>query len=169
MERNAWNPELGSYTSTLRGSELDAALLLIPWYGFAPASSERVRGTVRAIRERLGAPGGLVRRYLDGESPGEGAFGICSFWAAEALALGAGTVDEAAAAFAAVCAHANDVGLFAEEIDPATGEAIGNFPQAFTHVGLVNAALSLEERLRGGEPRPGVARRVGDDRAEVLR
>jgi GH15 family glucan-1,4-alpha-glucosidase len=80
-------------------------------------------------------------------SPEEGAFGICSFWAAEYLARGGGTVDEARSVFETLCGYANGVGLFAEEIDPETGAALGNFPQAFTHVGLINAALSLSSRL----------------------
>jgi GH15 family glucan-1,4-alpha-glucosidase len=152
VEEHAWNGELGSYVSRLGGSELDAALLLLAWYGFEDARSERMRATYRRIRERLGAGGGLLYRYRSADSPGEGAFGICSFWGAEVLALGAGTVDEARDVFERLCGFSNDVGLFAEEIDPATGEALGNFPQAFTHVGLVNAALSLEQRLRGEKP-----------------
>ena len=75
------------------------------------------------------------------------AFGVCGFWGAEYLALGGGTLEEARRAFDELCGFANDVGLFAEEIDPATGEGLGNFPQAFTHVGLINAALSLVRRI----------------------
>jgi GH15 family glucan-1,4-alpha-glucosidase len=152
VEEHAWNGELGSYVSRLGGSELDASLLLMAWYGFEDARSERMRATYRRIRERLGAAGGLLYRYRSGDSPGEGAFGICSFWGAEILALGAGTADEARDVLERLCGFSNDVGLFAEEIDPATGEALGNFPQAFTHVGLVNAALSLAQRLRGEKP-----------------
>jgi GH15 family glucan-1,4-alpha-glucosidase len=152
VEEHAWNPGLGSYASRLGGSELDAALLLIPWYGFQGAGSERMRATYRAIREQLGARDGLLYRYRSDDSPGEGAFGICSFWGAEVLALGAGSADEARGTFERLCGFANDVGLFGEEIDPDTGEALGNFPQAFTHVGLINAALSLDRRLRGEEP-----------------
>ncbi len=159
VEENAWNPELGSYVSRLGGAELDAALLLIPWYGFEDAGSARMRATYRRIRERLGARDGLLYRYRSGDSPGEGAFGICSFWGAEVLALGAGSVGEAQGTFERLCGFANDVGLFAEEVDPDTGAALGNFPQAFTHVGFINAALSLEQRLRGEEPlSPGKAR-----------
>jgi GH15 family glucan-1,4-alpha-glucosidase len=152
VEERAWNQELGSYTSRLGGSELDAALLLMAWYGFEDAGSERMRSTCQRIRERLGARDGLLYRYRNGDSPGEGAFGICSFWGAEVLALGAGSADEAREAFERLCGFANDVGLFGEEIDPDTGEVLGNFPQAFTHVGLINAALSLARRLRGEEP-----------------
>ncbi len=169
VEEHAWNPELGSYVSRLGGSKLDAALLLIPWYGFEEAGSERMRATYRRIRERLGARDGLLYRYRSDDSPGEGAFGICSFWGAEVLALGAGTVGEARDTFERLCGFANDVGLFGEEVDPETGEALGNFPQAFTHVGLINAALSLEQRLRGEEPLSAGRAREAPKVAEVRR
>jgi GH15 family glucan-1,4-alpha-glucosidase len=152
VEREAWNSALGSYVSWLEGDDVDADLLLLPWYGFEPADSERMRGTYRRIRERLGAGDALLYRYRTGESPGEGAFGICSFWAAEYLAMGGGTVEEAQELFERLCDYANDVGLFGEEVDPATGAVLGNFPQAFTHVGLINAALSLTKRLAGEAP-----------------
>jgi GH15 family glucan-1,4-alpha-glucosidase len=128
-----------------------------------------MRATYRRVRERLGAGDGLLYRYRGGESPGEGAFGICGFWGAELLALGAGTADEARDLFERLCGHANDVGLFAEQIDPETGEALGNFPQAFTHVGLVNAALSLDRRLRGETPvEHDVAVRAASASAEAV-
>src|SRR5262249_22171285 len=100
------------------------------------------------VRELLGCGNGLLYRYRNRDSPGEGAFGICSFWGAEYLALGGGSADEAERALAEVVSHANDVGLFAEEIEPDSGVALGNFQQAFTHVGLINAAVTLERRLR---------------------
>jgi GH15 family glucan-1,4-alpha-glucosidase len=106
-----------------------------------------MRSTCARIHQRL-AHDSLVYRYQtttdDGLPPGEGAFGICSFWAVECLARG-GDVIGATAAFERLLACANDVGLFAEEVDPETGAALGNFPQAFTHVGLINAALTLAE------------------------
>jgi GH15 family glucan-1,4-alpha-glucosidase len=151
VERRAWNPSLESYVSWLDGHDVDADLLLLPWYGFEPPDSGRMRGTYRRIRERLGA-GPLLYRYRTGESPGEGAFGVCCFWAAEYLAMGGGTVDEARALFERLCDYGNDVGLFGEEIDPGTGAVLGNFPQAFTHVGLINAALSLAKRMAGEAP-----------------
>jgi GH15 family glucan-1,4-alpha-glucosidase len=147
VTERAWNPALGSYVARLGGDELDASLLLLSWYGFEAASSERMKSTYTRIRERLGAGGDLLYRYRTTDSPGEGAFGICSFWGAEFLALGGGTAAEAQVAFGRLCGYANDVGLFAEEIDPVTGDPRGNFPQAFTHVGLINAALSLVQRL----------------------
>ncbi|MEZ0230896.1 MAG: glycoside hydrolase family 15 protein [Planctomycetota bacterium] len=143
IREGAWNEKLGSYVSTLGGDELDASLLLLAWYGFEPADSPRMRATRARIREHLGAPGGLLYRYKNADSPGEGAFGLASFWDVEYLALGGGSPEEAEGLFLELLGHANDVGLFAEEIDPATGAAVGNFPQAFTHVGVINAALSL--------------------------
>ncbi len=153
VEERAWNPRLQSYTAQLDGDKLDASTLLLSWYGFEPAASKRMRLTYARIRERLGAGEGLLYRYRLTETPEEAAFGICSFWGAEYLALGGGTHDEARELFGILCGYANEVGLYAEEIDPATGDAVGNFPQAFTHVGLINAALSLSERERGEEPR----------------
>jgi GH15 family glucan-1,4-alpha-glucosidase len=152
VETRGWNQALGSYVAQLDGDDLDATLLLLPWYGFEDAASPRMRGTYRRVRERLGAGGALLYRNRTGEPPCEGAFGICSFWGAEYLALGGGTVEDAREQFERLCSHANDVGLFAEEIDPATGAALGNFPQAFTHVGLINAAVTLSRRLEGASP-----------------
>ncbi|HEX5387288.1 MAG TPA: glycoside hydrolase family 15 protein [Gemmatimonadales bacterium] len=156
VESRAWSPELQSYVAELDGERVDATLLLFAWYGFAPAASDRMRGTYRCIRERLGAgpDNVLLRRYhyeVDGK-PAEGAFGVCGFWGAEYLALGGGTVDEACELFERLCGYANDVGLFAEEIDPSTGAALGNFPQAFTHLGVINAALSIVRRREGEAP-----------------
>jgi GH15 family glucan-1,4-alpha-glucosidase len=108
-----------------------------------------MRGTLARVRERLGA-NGLLYRYLDEDDglPGaEGAFGICGFWGVEARAL-EGDVAAARSDFERLLSFGNDVGLFAEEIDPEDGAALGNFPQAFTHVGLINAAVTLA-RLQG--------------------
>jgi GH15 family glucan-1,4-alpha-glucosidase len=142
-----WNARIGSYVSVLDGDAVDAALLLASWYGFEDAESARMRGTFARIVRDLGAGPGLLYRYPASRDVGEGAFGICSFWAAEHLARGGGTLEEASAWFEAAVRYRSDLGLFAEEVDPATGEALGNFPQAFTHVGLVNAALSIQERI----------------------
>jgi len=152
VNARGWNPAMGSYVAQLDGGRLDATLLLLPWYGFEDAGSDRMRATYARVRETLGAGEALLYRYRTEDSPGEGAFGICSFWGAEYLALGGGTPGEARAVFERLCGYANDVGLFAEEIDPATGAALGNFPQAFTHVGLINAAVSLARRLEGAPP-----------------
>jgi GH15 family glucan-1,4-alpha-glucosidase len=165
VETRAWNSTLNSYVAQLDGDRLDASLLLLPWYGFEKASSQRMRHTYARIREQLGAGGGLLYRYRTEDSRGEGAFGICGFWGAEYLALGGGTAEEAEVAFGRLCGFANDVGLFAEEVDPATGRALGNFPQAFTHVGLINAALSLTRRLRGEDSVRAEGRAQASERA----
>jgi GH15 family glucan-1,4-alpha-glucosidase len=145
IETNAWNRELGGYTSVLGGRELDASVLLMSWYGFHPASSWRMRATYRRICERLGVAPGLFYRYDDSRDKGEGAFWLCSFWAVEYLAMGGGSLRDARALLDAACRYANDVGLMAEEVDVLTGELRGNFPQAYTHVGLISAAVSLVE------------------------
>ncbi len=148
VEERGYNEELESYVSVFGGQQVDASLLLMPLHGYTEADSERMRGTVRLIEERLGHDG-LVYRYShevdDGLPPGEGAFGICSFWAVSVAAM-QGHHDEAREKFEQILSYANDVGLLAEEIEPETGEALGNFPQAFTHIGLIHAALALESR-----------------------
>jgi len=154
IEARGFNQRLGSYVSVYGGDGLDASLLLLARHGFVDPRSQRARGTRDAVLDRLGANGLLYRyRGVDDGLPGdEGAFGICSFWAVDAYAL-AGEIEAAEALFQAVLARANDVGLFAEQIDPADGSALGNFPQAFTHVGLIDAALVLEA-ARSNEERP---------------
>jgi GH15 family glucan-1,4-alpha-glucosidase len=148
IEARGYSERLGSYTRTFDGDEMDASLLTLPLYGYIDGAHPRMRSTCARIREKLGR-GSLVYRYEaateDGFPAGEGAFGICSFWAVECMAR-SGQVEAAEEAFAQLLTHANDLGLFAEEIDPDTGAALGNFPQAFTHVGLINAALALAER-----------------------
>jgi GH15 family glucan-1,4-alpha-glucosidase len=154
IEVHGYNGRIGSYTRTFDGEEMDASLLTLPLYGYMEGRHPRMRSTCASIREKL-ARDGLIYRYEsdtdDGLPPGEGAFGICSFWAVECVARG-GDVEGAKRAFERVLTYANDVGLFAEEIDPETGAALGNFPQAFTHIGLINAALTLAERRRESVP-----------------
>lgn len=147
VHERAWNPALNSYTSTLDGQDLDASLLLMAYYGFESADSDRMRATYAAIRQTLRANDHLIYRYRSG--PDEGAFGICSFWEVDYLALGGGTVEHAQRLFEDILQYKNDVSLYAEEIDPRNGNALGNFPQAFTHIGLISAALSITERLKG--------------------
>ncbi|MBX6363335.1 MAG: glycoside hydrolase family 15 protein [Gemmatimonadetes bacterium] len=148
IETRGFSERLGSYVSTFDGDDVDASLLQLANFQYADAASPRMRGTYRRVRSALG-DGPLLYRYLavDGLPPGEGAFGICAFWATECRAR-AGDVDGAVADLERLLGYANDVGLFAEEIDPATGAALGNFPQAFTHIGLINAALTIA-RMRG--------------------
>ena len=145
IEAHGYNERIGSYTRTFDGEEMDASLLTLPLYGYAEGTDPRMRSTCARIHEKL-ARDGLVYRYEtgtdDGLPPGEGAFGICSFWAVECVASG-GNIKAATQTFEQLLAYANDVGLFAEELDPDTGAALGNFPQAFTHIGLINAALTL--------------------------
>ena len=150
IENQAWNESLQSYVSVLGGDSVDSTLLRIPWYGFEEAHSPRMKSTYHRIRKELGAGDSLLFRYRS--QPPEGAFGICGFWAVEYLALGGGTLQEAHQLFDRLLKYGNDLGLFAEEIDPGTGEALGNFPQAFTHIGLISAALTLEEKERGESP-----------------
>ena len=146
IRTRAWNPGLQSYVSTLDGDRMDSTLLRLSWYGLESADSQRMLSTYQKVRERLGAGDGLLYRY--NRSPHEGAFGICGFWEVEHLAL-AGELDRAHDLFSGLLSYANDLGLFSEEIDPETGDALGNFPQAFTHIGLISAALTLAERERG--------------------
>lgn len=143
-----YDPELGAFVRAPGTRELDAALLAIPLVDFLPGSDPRVVGTIDAIRTHL-SRGDLVYRYLgpDGIPGGEGAFVICSFWLVEALAH-IGRIDEAHEIFERVLHRRNDLGLLSEEIDPETGEFLGNFPQAFSHIGLINAALTLSRHTR---------------------
>ncbi len=143
IETRGFNEALGSYVSTFDGERLDASLLLLSVYGYADPKGERMQGTYARLAERLGRDG-LFYRFAgaDGGWPREGTFGICSFWAVEHL-VRAGQVEQARRQFEDVLSYANDVGLFAEMIEAETGDARGNFPQAFTHVGLINAALAL--------------------------
>ena len=143
----AWNERMQSYVSVLDGDQLDASLLLLSWYGFEKADSPRMQSTYRAIRQSLGTKDGLLYRYKT--DPPEGTFAICSFWEAEFLALGGGTIREAGSLLTQLNRYRNDVGLYGEEIDAQNGAALGNFPQAFTHVGLIGAALSLDQRQKG--------------------
>ncbi|HZZ83060.1 MAG TPA: glycoside hydrolase family 15 protein [Anaeromyxobacteraceae bacterium] len=146
VDARAWNPALQSYTAGLGGDRLDASLLLLPWYGYCAPDTPRMRATWRRLSTALSAGGALLYRYPESVDAGEGAFGICSFWAVEHLALGGGSLEEAELRMERLLQLRNELGLLAEEVDPATLGALGNFPQAFTHVGLVNAALSLETR-----------------------
>jgi GH15 family glucan-1,4-alpha-glucosidase len=151
IEERAWNDRLQSYADVLDGDGVDATLLRIPWYGFEEAGSQRMRSTYKKVCEHLSAGNGLLFRYR--RNPQEGAFGICGFWEVEYLALGGGTLEKAYQHFESLLKFGNDLGLFAEEIDPGSGEALGNFPQAFTHIGLISAALTLAEEERGaGHP-----------------
>ncbi|MDP9365641.1 MAG: glycoside hydrolase family 15 protein, partial [Chloroflexota bacterium] len=140
----------------LGGGGLDASLLALPLRRVVAADHPRMAATTAAIGERLGAGGGLLFRYLPDRSPDglagqEGAFLLCSFWLVDNLAL-QGRLDEAHALFEALCARANPLGLLPEQIDPASGSFLGNFPQAFSHIGLISSAVNLTTATGGGEP-----------------
>jgi GH15 family glucan-1,4-alpha-glucosidase len=147
--REAFDPGRNAFMQYYGAQTLDASTLLIPLVGFLPADDPRVVGTVDAIQREL-VEDGLVRRYradetmreIDGLPPGEGAFLPCSFWLVDNLAL-LGRRDEAQALFERLLSLRNDLGLLAEEYDTAAGRLVGNFPQAFSHVGLVNSAFNL--------------------------
>jgi GH15 family glucan-1,4-alpha-glucosidase len=142
----AYNRDLGAFTQSYGAKELDASLLLIPMVGFLPSSDPRIRGTVEAIEKHL-MPDGLVQRYQteridDGLPPGEGAFLACSFWMVSALNM-LGRKRDAERLFERLLVIRNDVGLLAEEYDTKTKRLLGNFPQALSHIALVNAAMEL--------------------------
>ncbi|CAL9411940.1 glycoside hydrolase family 15 protein [Streptomyces sp. enrichment culture] len=142
-----YDPVRNTFTQYYGSRELDASLLLVPRVGFLPPDDPRVVGTVDAVGAEL-TRDGLVRRYstegrqVDGLPGGEGTFLVCSFWYADALHA-TGRTKEARELFERLVGLANDVGLLAEEYDPVSGHQLGNFPQAFSHVGLVNTALAL--------------------------
>ncbi len=147
---NAWNDEKQAFTQSFGSDELDASVLLMPLVGFLPATDEQLVSTVATIRRELTVDG-LVLRYrphedgkVDGLPPGEGVFLPCSFWLADVLTL-QGKVDEGRELFERLLDLRNDVGLLSEEYDPVAGRQLGNFPQAFTHLALVNTAIVLGE------------------------
>ncbi len=147
-----YDPDRGAFTWFYGSSALDAALLMMPLVGFLPATDPRVTGTVEAIQRELLADG-FVKRYqaevnshVDGLEGGEGAFLPCTFWLADNLVL-QGRVKEAKELFQCLLAIRNDVGLLSEEYDPENKTMLGNFPQAFTHVSLINTALNLTSTM----------------------
>jgi len=144
--RAGFDADTQAFVQYAGAKDVDASLLFIPMVGFLPPDDPRVIGTIRAIEERL-LVGGLVQRYaprpsVDGLPVGEGAFLACSFWLADCYAL-QGRRDDAIFLFERLVSLANDVGLLAEEYDPRTRRFVGNFPQAFSHVALVNTAHNL--------------------------
>ncbi|HEY6451580.1 MAG TPA: glycoside hydrolase family 15 protein [Steroidobacteraceae bacterium] len=144
--RHGFNPKIGAFVQSYGSSELDASVLLLPLVGFLPPADARVRSTIEAIERHLMADG-FIRRYRtsaggDGLPPGEGAFLACSFWFADNLVL-LGRQADARALFERLLGLCNDVGLLAEEYDPLDKRLIGNFPQAFSHIAIVNTAHNL--------------------------
>ena len=154
-----FDQELGSFVQSYGAKQLDASLLLLPSVGFLPVSDPRIKGTVAAIERRL-LRNGFVMRYDtenadDGLPPGEGAFLACSFWLADVYILQDRAAD-AVRLFKRLVGLANDVGLLSEEYDPRTERLVGNFPQAFSHVALVNSAYNLTRATKPVEQRAQV-------------
>jgi GH15 family glucan-1,4-alpha-glucosidase len=145
-----WSETAQAFAQAFDSDDLDASVLMMPIVGFIDPRDPRMLATLDAVETRLTDSNGLVYRYLapDGLEGDEGTFLLCTFWLAHARAL-AGQVDEATAVFERAAAYVNDVGLLAEEVDPATGELLGNFPQAFSHIGLVNAAWAISQAEEG--------------------
>jgi alpha,alpha-trehalase len=146
----AWNPELRAITASPGKTVLDASVLTLPLRRVVEASHPRMVATTEAIRSRLGAGSGLLYRYNpdefdDGLTGKEGAFVLCSFWLVDNLA-NQGKLEEAQELFDSLCSRTNDLGLLPEQIDPGSGDFLGNYPQAFSHVGLISSAFNLARR-----------------------
>jgi GH15 family glucan-1,4-alpha-glucosidase len=158
--RRGFHARRGVFTQHYDSDQLDASLLLIPLVGFLPPTDDRVVQTVHAIRREL-TRDGLVHRYLpessakvDGLPPGEGTFLPCSFWLVDCLFL-LGEEDEARALFQHLLTLRTPLGLLAEEFDPSAGRLVGNFPQALSHVALINSAQNLSRRVSPAKERSG--------------
>jgi GH15 family glucan-1,4-alpha-glucosidase len=147
-----WSEEAGAYTQSFGSRALDASALLLAIMGFLPGSDPRLHATIDAIERDLSDTRGLIYRYRgdDGFDQPEGTFLLCTFWLAHALAL-TGQIDRARDTLNRAASYATDLGLFAEQVDPATGELLGNFPQAFSHLGLINAAQALADAEAGAD------------------
>jgi GH15 family glucan-1,4-alpha-glucosidase len=164
-----YDADRGSFVQAYGSRQLDASLLMMTPVGFLPAADARVRGTIAAIEREL-VVGGLVQRYDttatdDGLPPGEGAFLPCSFWLADNLAL-LGRTEEARVMFDRLLRLANDVGLLAEEYDPRVCRQVGNFPQAFSHVSLIDTAFNLSHVAKPAEERAATGLAADDARIE---
>jgi GH15 family glucan-1,4-alpha-glucosidase len=158
-----WNERVGAYTGAFDSDELDASVLIMPLVGFLPADDPRMRSTMDVIERQLSRDG-LLRRWDDDPA----GFVICSFWLASCLAL-AGDRDRAGRLFEQLASRVNDLGLFAEQIDQSTGEQLGNFPQAFSHIGLMYAAGRLTEADEAQAERPPKPVPTGAGRTEGVR
>lgn len=147
---HGWSEREQAFVQHFGTDRIDASALLMPLVGFLPIGEPRMQSTIEAVVRELGQ-GGLLRRYSggDGLEGSEGAFLLCSFWLVDCLTL-SGRIDEACSLFETLRGYANHLGLYSEQIDPSTHELLGNFPQAFTHIGFVNSALLLGQAL-GGE------------------
>lgn len=148
-----WSDKLGAFRQALDEDALDATALMIPMLNFLPAMDPRVRSTVRAIQNELTDESGFVYRYRrdDGLGSSEGTFLLCSFWLVNNLAMQR-QLGPARDLFERLTAHGNDLGLFSEELDPKSGDLLGNFPQAFTHLAIINAAAHIERAAENRGP-----------------
>jgi GH15 family glucan-1,4-alpha-glucosidase len=145
IEEEGVDPASGAFVQAFGGSALDASALLIPLRRFLPPDDARVRATLERIEREL-SRNGLVYRYRhidDGLPAGEACFVLCSFWLVDNLVL-TGQVQRGRELFERLLNYANDLGLLSEEVDPTSGELLGNFPQAFSHMGLINSAIQLQ-------------------------
>jgi GH15 family glucan-1,4-alpha-glucosidase len=149
IQRDSFSPARHSYLARPGEDSVSARLLLLPWYGFDLATSDRMRGTWDRIQAELGAPGGGF--YEEAATAGRGAVAAAGFWAAEYLAMGGGAVEEALGVFESQLQFASNLGLLGERLDPWSGAALDRFPFAGSHVGLINAALTLSRRLEQEE------------------
>jgi GH15 family glucan-1,4-alpha-glucosidase len=141
-----WSDRAQAFTQSFGSDDLDASNLMMPLVGFLPADDPRILATIDATAAQLTDERGLVYRYRshDGLEGEEGTFLLCTFWLAQAMAV-AGQPARARQVFERAAAFVNDVGLLSEEVDPVSGELLGNFPQAFSHIGLVNAAWAISQ------------------------
>jgi GH15 family glucan-1,4-alpha-glucosidase len=156
--QQGFDPELNAFVQYYGSKDVDASLLMIPLVDFLPATDPRVKGTVQAIQDRL-ARDGLIKRYntipeVDGLPSGEGTFLLCTFWLVDNLAL-QGRMEEAREIFQHLLELRNDVGLLSEEYDTHARRFVGNFPQAFSHVGLIITARNLSKAGGPAEDRQG--------------
>jgi GH15 family glucan-1,4-alpha-glucosidase len=158
IEGRCWSEELGAYAEFAGADSLDAAVLRGARMGWPQHAPDRFARTIDTVREQLDAGNGLLYR-TSREQKEEGAFVACSFWLVSALAR-TGREDEAAELFEQLLEHRNDVGLLSEQIDPSSGESLGNFPQGLSHLTLINAACAVHDaRGAGASARAGAARR----------
>ncbi len=150
--RDAWDPKLNAITEHLGGGGLDASLLALPLRRVVSADHPKMVATSDAIVERLGTGDGLLYRYLPDESPDglprhEGAFLLCSFWLVENLAR-RGLLDEAHELYDSLCGRANPLGLLPEQADPGSGAFLGNYPQGFSHIGVISGGFVLSRETK---------------------
>ena len=143
---HGYSPTLGAFTQAYDESVLDASTLMLPLVGFLAADDPRMRSTVERISEQLTDEQGLVYRYRsdDGLAGSEGIFTICTFWLVDNLAM-QGQVNEGRALFERLLSYGGQLGLYSEEIDSGSSMALGNYPQAFSHMALINSALNLQK------------------------